>query len=102
MPAPLLISPAEAAQFDIYPRTTTFRWQPVSAAASYILEWDYSFNGIRSAGSQRRRGAGFAVTGTEYTFDFNGAQPRRRRIWPVNRNGKRGMPSEWQTFRYTR
>jgi len=42
----------------------------------------------------------FAVNGTAYTFNFIGAQPGRWRVWPLNRNGKRGNPSEWRTFRY--
>jgi len=47
-------------------------------------------------------GTAFVTRATEYTFEFVGAQPGRWRVWPVNKQGKRGNPSEWRTFRYLR
>ena len=102
LPAPKLISPADGEVFDIYPRRTTCQWEPSPGAVSYILEWDYSYNGVWDAGAKKRPGAGFPVNGTQYTFDFVGAQPGRWRVWPVSATGRRGAHSEWRTFRYTR
>jgi len=77
-------------------------WRPSAGAASYILEWDYSYHGVWHAEDRNMPGTGQAVHGTEAEFDFVGAQPGRWRVWPVNAKGERGNPSEWRTFRYTR
>jgi TonB family protein len=45
-------------------------------------------------------GLAYVVNGTEYAFEFVGAQAGRWRVWPVNQPGQRGNPSEWRTFRY--
>jgi TonB family protein len=102
LPAPKLISPADGEVFDIYPRRTTCQWEVSPGAVSYIVEWDYSYNGVWDAEAKKRPGAGFPVNGTQYTFEFIGAQPGRWRVWPVSATGRRGAPSEWRTFRYTR
>lgn len=101
LPAPRLVSPADGAIFDIYPRRTTCQWEPSARAVSYVLEMDYSYNGRWHSEDQNLR-PGFLVKGTEYNFDFVGAQPGRWRVWPVSASGLRGTPSEWRTFRYTR
>jgi hypothetical protein len=100
--APKLISPADGAVFDIYPRRTTCQWEPSPGAVSYIFEWDYNYNGVWDAEAKKRPGAVFPVTGTQYTFDFVGAQLGRWRVWPISATGQRGAPSEWRTFRYRR
>jgi hypothetical protein len=85
----------------VFPRRTGFSWEPVPGAAAYILEWDYNSNGVWHAEAEKIPGAGYLLTGTDYLFEFVGAQPGRWRIWAVNADGKRGIPSEWRTFRYT-
>ena len=100
--APKLISPIEGATFDTYPRRTSCVWEPTPGAVSYILEWDYSYNGVWDSEAKKRPGVGFPVKGTQFTFGFVGAQPGRWRVWPVNPSGQRGQPSEWRTFRYLR
>src|SRR6266404_1579382 len=57
LPAPKLISPADGAVFDTYPRRTTCQWEPSPGAASYILEWDHSNNGVWDAEARKRSGA---------------------------------------------
>jgi TonB family protein len=98
--APRLISPIEGAVFSVYPRQTTVRWEPSPNAATYIVEWDYSYGGVWHLEDQKMPDFGFTVRGTEYTFDFVGAQPGRWRVFPVNAAGQRGTPSEWRTFSY--
>jgi TonB family protein len=101
--APSLLSPAEAATFDNFPRTTTFQWEASPDAASYLLEWDYSDGGVWSAEKDHRPGVAVPAKDTTVSLDFIGAQQGHWRVWPVNASGERGSsPSEWRTFRYVR
>jgi TonB family protein len=100
--APKLISPDDGAVFNVFPRVTTLRWLASPGATSYIVEWDYSYAGIWHIDDKKMPDFGFPVQGTEFSFDFVGAQPGRWRVWPVNAKDQRGNASEWRTFRYTR
>jgi TonB family protein len=101
--APHLVSPADGAVFDTFPRSTTFQWEPSPGADSYILEWDYGSDGVWNAEANRLPELGYPVRDTQFSFDFVGAQIGRWRVWPVGIAGRRGAtPSEWRTFRYTR
>jgi len=101
LPAPRLLSPADHALFNGYPRRLTCKWEPSAGAASYLLEWDYMYRDIWNAEYQGMPGTGFVTSGTEDTIEFVGAQPGRWRVWPVNPSGQRGNPSEWRTFRFS-
>jgi TonB family protein len=100
--APRLISPEDGAVLAVFPRQTTVRWAPSPNAASYLVEWDYGYNGVWHLEDQKMPDFGIPVQGTEFTFDFPGAQPGRWRVYPVNAAGQRGAPSEWRTFRYSK
>ena len=100
LPAPILLAPPDHALIDGYPRRTTCKWEASAGALSYLLEWDYMERDAWHAEYQGIAGTAFVVNGTEYTFDFIGAQAGRWRVWPVNNTGQRGNPSEWRTFRY--
>ena len=102
LPPPVQLLPADHAVFSIYPRTTVCKWEPVPGATGYLLESDYSYNGVWHAEANHMPGFAYRVTGTEFRFDFVGAQPGRWRVWPVNSAGQRGNPSPWREFRYTR
>ncbi len=78
------------------------KWAPSENAVSYLLEWDYSYNGTWHLESSKNPDFGYVVQGTEFSFDFVRAQPGRWRVFPVNAAGQRGDSSEWRTFRYTR
>ena len=94
-----MISPKEGSVFDVFPRRTTVEWEPSEGAASYLVEWDYSSNGIWAA-NDRDPEVGYPTTATSFTFVFVGAQPGRWRVWPVNAAGELGQSSEWRNFRY--
>jgi len=100
--APELMSPPDGDVFSNFPRQVTLRWAKSPNAASYIVEWDYGYNGVWHLEDQRSPEFGFPVRATEYTFEFLGAQPGRWRVFPVNAAGQRGAPSEWRTFRFTK
>lgn len=102
LPAPKLLLPLDGETFDRVPRRTTFSWEPSSGAVRYLLEYDYSAGGRWQIESSNARRSVFVAEGTEYSFNFVGAQPGRWRIWPVSKRGKQGVPSEWRTFRYSR
>jgi len=102
LPAPKLVSPPDKSVFDIYPRQTTVQWEPSEGAASYIVEWDFSYNDIWHSEDKHVPGVSRPSTATTFTFNFVGAQPGRWRVWPVNAAGERGNCSEWRTFRYLR
>jgi Ankyrin repeats (3 copies) len=98
---PKLVSPPDGAVFNVYPRRTTLKWEPSLGADSYIVETDYSYEGVWAA-EEHKNPRGFLVQGTQFSFDFVGAQPGRWRVWAVNAKDQRGTPSEWRTFRYLR
>jgi hypothetical protein len=56
LPAPRLISPANGTIFSTFPRRTECRWDPVSSAVAYVLEWDYSYNGVWPVNGSGLRG----------------------------------------------
>jgi hypothetical protein len=41
------------------------------------------------------------VKGTQYTFEFVGAQPGRWRVWAVDAGGKEGPKTGWWEFTFT-
>jgi TonB family protein len=100
LPAPKPISPPDHAMFDGYPGRVSCKWEASPRAVSYLLEWDYMDRDAWHAESQGIPGTAYEVTSTEITFDFAGSQAGRWRVWPVNRSGQRGNPSEWRTFRF--
>lgn len=94
---PTLVSPADGAVFDHYPRTTTITWDPVPYADSYYVEVQAYSNNIWFTCRS------YTVTETSYTFDFVGMQPGR---WSVTALDSTGIyassdPSEWRGFEYT-
>jgi hypothetical protein len=98
LPAPVLVSPANGAVFNNFPRTTTLRWQPVTGAAKYLVEVQCDVCGSTPWVPWITTN----VTGTSYTFDWVGAQSGRWRITAISAAGTKGSPSAFRTFRYTR
>ncbi len=98
--APKLVSPADHALFDGYPRRVTCRWEASPGATLYLLEWDYMYHDVWNTEYQGIPGTAYSTANLEDSFEFVGAQPGRWRVWPVNQGGQRGNPSEWRTFRY--
>jgi hypothetical protein len=102
--APRLLSPADGAVFDLYPRKTTLRWAPVPGALSYTLEIDcyQCCSTGKWCSDVQGQGRLETVRTTSFTFDFVGAQPGRWRVWAIGENGEAGPKSDWREFRYTR
>jgi hypothetical protein len=97
---PVLLSPADGAIFDIYPRTTVYAWQAVPGATSYRIEIQYCpATGCTDADSARWKLR--TVTDTSFTDNFVGAQPGRWRITAVLPSGDGGT-SDWRQFRHLR
>jgi hypothetical protein len=101
LPAPVLVSPAEGAVFDYYPRQTTLKWEPVPGASTYEVETDYFAAGKWQSELDGRTFA-FTVAEPEYRFEFVGAQPGRWRVRAVTPDGQKGAQSTWRQFRYRR
>lgn len=99
LPSPMLLSPADGSVFGHYPRTTTLTWGPVEGAASYLLEIEYCDPSGCATWSEPY--GPYSVAGTDYTFDFVGAQPGRWRVRAINSAGTTGRVSAWSNFRYT-
>ncbi len=102
--APVLLSPADGSEFDIYPRVTTLKWQAVDGAAGYLVEIMAcsSSNPANCFSHPMIEQTTRETTETEYTFSFIGAQPGKWRVMAVDSTGKPGMPSSWWTFSYKR
>jgi len=98
--APSLLSPAEGAVLEHFPRETTVVWAKVPGSAAYVVEWDYKddhgWAAERTSAVPR-----IHVTEPVATFRFVGAQPGRWRVWAVDADGTEGPKSEWREFRYT-
>jgi hypothetical protein len=97
--APTLTSPADGATFDIFPRTTRLQWEAVQGAAKYRVERAYCLSNCDTDGTPYPLQD---VDGTEFTFDFVGAQPGRWRVWAIDAQGVEGPKSPYRTFRYLR
>jgi hypothetical protein len=99
--APRQQLPTSGSEFSHFPRKTTLRWAPEQGAARYAVEVQYCQR-AGCATTAKRYKTDSNLTGTEYTFDFIGAQPGRWRVWAVDRHGKPGAKSPWWSFRFTR
>ena len=99
--APKLLSPADGAVFEHYPRDTTLVWAAVPGAAAYTVEVD--FKDPRGWASENNT-ALLTLEAAEpvANFQFVGAQPGRWRVRAKDANGAAGATSEWREFRYTR
>jgi hypothetical protein len=99
---PVPISPPDGATFDIYPRVTTLKWQPVPDVASYEVEVEAYSRFPPTPGWFTHPGQWPTfVSNTQYQFQFVGAQPGRWRVTAILRNGVHSQPSAWQGFTYT-
>ncbi len=97
---PVLLSPADGAVFDIYPRTTVYEWQAVPGATSYRIEIQYcQSSDCTDANAARWKLQ--TLTGTSFTNDFVGAQPGRWRVTAVLPGGD-GETGGWRLFRHLR
>jgi tetratricopeptide (TPR) repeat protein len=100
--APRLLSPADRAVFDHFPRETTLVWSEVPGAAGYVAEWDYMDGDAWHSERSGMPGAAVAINLPVATFQFVGAQQGRWRVWAVDGAGNAGPKSEWREFRYTK
>lgn len=103
--APEQVSPAEGAVFNRYPRTTRVAWKPVKNAASYGVQVDCFGCCAKGQYCAEVGESWYVQTGieaTSFTFGFVGAQPGAWRVWAIDAEGKKGPPSPWRKFRYTR
>ncbi len=97
---PILLSPADGTEINIYPRTITLTWSPVQNASKYLVEIDacsptnpdtcYSHPMIEQTTRE--------TTIPTYTFNFVDKQPGRWRVSAIDANGKLGTPSGWFRF----
>lgn len=105
LPAPVQISPANRANFDHFPRTTTLKWRAVHNASSYTVEIDCYHCCLANkwcADVGKVWKVVKDLTTTSYTFDFVGKQSGRWRVWAVGADGTQGSKSDWWEFVYTK
>jgi hypothetical protein len=99
------VAPANGASFNVYPRETTFVWQPVEGATRYVLEVDCYHCCRANAWCYDVRGTAWwqetGLTNTSFTLFWVGAQPGRWRVWAEDRKTA-GLMSGWWTFQYLR
>ncbi len=98
---PVLLTPADGTEINIYPRTITLTWSPVQNASKYLVEimacsptnQDTCFSHPMIEQTTRE------TTAPSYTFNFVGKQPGKWRVSIIDASGKLGTPSGW--FRFT-
>jgi hypothetical protein len=97
---PTLSWPYDATRFDVYPRSTTLRWLPVSGATHYLVEvqWENPTDGLWHALPNYP----VSVEDPSYTFNFVGAQPGRWRVAGVNAKNQKTQYSDWWYFTYAK
>jgi hypothetical protein len=101
--APIQLSPANGSVFGHYPRSTTFQWSPVAGAATYTLEVDCYHCCVTDRWCADIGSLWHIVpeiTGNSYTFNFEGKQPGRWRVWAVEATGEEGPKSGWWNLEY--
>jgi hypothetical protein len=101
LPAPVLLSPANGAVFNHYPRTTTLRWRAVPGAAYYLVQ--VQLCQLRCSQKGRNGPSDFltvTVTVNRYRFPFGGSQPGRWRVAAIRSDGRQGRLSPWRGFTY--
>jgi hypothetical protein len=101
--APRLVSPADGAVFDHFPRTTVLRWRRLPGAATYTVELDCFHccepnQWCTDVGRTWQIISG--ITNNSYTFDFVGAQKGAWRVSATTRRGIQGPMSPWREFTY--
>jgi hypothetical protein len=94
---PLLLAPADGAQWSFYPRRMQLSWQVVGGAKAYSVEVDISDTG---SSAYTAMFIDTAVS-TTYTFDFGGSNPGRWRVAAIDAAGNIGPYSSWRTFTWT-
>ena len=110
LPAPKLLSPANDAVYDHFPRLTKLKWEPVEGAVSYKLEVDFCAGGLRNRAGCfepqplriKSNPSTSGIVDTSYEFNFIGSQPGRWRVWAVDAEGREGFKSPWRRFVYLR
>lgn len=97
---PVLLSPANGAEINVFPRTITLKWSPASGAVKYLVE-------IMACSSENPENCYShpmieqttrETATTSYTFNFVNKQPGKWRVYPMGADGKLGTPSGWWTF----
>lgn len=93
---PVQVSPADGHVYNVFPRTTTLRWNPAPGAATYILQRQW----CNTSGTDCTNYDNVETAATEYTFNFIGAQVGRWRVRSVSGLGINSDWSPWRTFRH--
>jgi hypothetical protein len=88
--APVLLAPADGAQFRNFPRSTRLTWEPVSGAIGYTVDVSGE-SGPTSSFSSRT---------PEVKFEFSGAGVGRWQVWALLPLSARSPGSKVRTFRY--
>ena len=94
--APVLLSPADGAQFHNFPRRTTLSWEAVPGAASYTVEVDFS-----NPPGWGRVVLQEGIVETHFSFDFVGMQRGRWRVCAIGANSHQSECAVWREFEYT-
>ena len=101
---PSPVSPENLSVFDFFPRTTPLSWSAVPGAVSYQLGRSYceswQLPDYASTCTVWTDYPVADVVGTNFTFDFVGAQPGRWRVRAVFSDDSTGPWSDYRYFRY--
>ena len=108
LPAPEMLSPADQARIEIFPRDTRIEWSAVEGAVQYGVEVEFCYGRDRQTCSDPQPLRAATINAREggpvyfYDFKFVGAQPGRWRVWGVDKNSEAGFKSPWRTIFYLR
>jgi hypothetical protein len=97
---PVLLSPANGTEINVFPRTITLTWSPAAGASKYLVEIMAcsSTNPENCFSHPMIEQTTRETADTTYTFNFVDKQPGKWRVYPMGADGKLGTPSGWWTF----
>jgi hypothetical protein len=109
LPPPKLLSPEDwtVFEFDNPSRKTKVEWLPVAGASGYTVEIQFlDGKGWNDLGEHYSHypAAGYSppvkIKGTNFAFEWVGANKGRWRVWAIDSKGNEGVKSVWWEFRY--
>jgi TonB family protein len=102
LPAPTLLSPANGADLQGYPRILNLQWSEVPGASSYTIEIDCLGCCVKDGWCSGSGKPTYIIKDLEvpgFSFSFWGDQPGRWRVWAKAPTGDGNM-SEWREFTF--
>ena len=103
LPAPVLLSPPDGQVFSKDHLSITLDWQPSAFAVAWVVERDFGTPEKWASETSTIPGHLRFTKIPKLAFEESpGLGKERWRVWPLNYNHERGLPSEWRVIQFAR